>query len=696
LYTLACVGTGGSATASVTIGVSAPPTTPPPVPTQATATLRVTSASGGSALPFSAGYAFKQGQVPSGKFVSASGAGLRGFQAAVKNRWRDGSVKYAVLSGLIDLEANVQRSLTIGAADTGTADAALGLGDLKSTGASVSIAYDVNGTVSWANTDWDTPFLTWISGPQMSSWIYRKPLGGDQHLVAWLEVRLYRGGAVEFLPWLENGYLLRASPGERSGIATLTINGSSRFSSGLILTNHTRAVLADGPRLSHWLGSDPGISFKHDMPYLQSTGLVPAYRGVTAANASLFGALATSYAPFAQANYPTSMGNAGYHPSIGPLPEWDVVYMTSDGDLRAWRAVQINGYASGRYGFHFRDETTNRAPRFSAHPNLVLGEGSGISDTGASSTSQYTPNSSGGTPARFANTHMPAIGFMAYLVTGRWYFVDEMQLLSSAMFLKQTDTNRNFSRGILQSSVGSNSTRGAAWTIRALTHAAAMTPDDDQPMKSELIGSVQFNIDWYHARYVAQPNNPLGLCAPYSDYSPGDGKSDSAIWMEDFLTWAFGNVKSMQVYDSSFDAKVDQFLSWKYRSIVGRFGPNEAGNWSYRDAAAYTVPYAPSETANYSDGTGPWYPNWGASYVAAGLSYASGTTLQGGNFADDGLATSYWGNLQPALAYAVEHGAAGALEAYQRMVGASNWSSGAAAYNTVTPVWGVKPRNLTN
>jgi hypothetical protein len=152
----------------------------------------------------------------------------------------------------------------------------------------------------------------------------------------------------------------------------------------------------------------------------------------------------------------------------------------------------------------------------------------------------------------------------------------------------------------------------------------------------------------------------------------------------------------MQAYGASFDPKVDQFLAWKYRSIVGRFGPNESGNWSYRYAAEYTVPYAPSETANYSNGTGPWYPGWGASYVAAGLSYASGSTLQGGNFADDGLATSYWGNLQPALAYAVEHGAAGALEAYQRMIGASNWSSGAAAYNTVTPIWGVKPRNFTN
>ena len=31
----------------------------------------------------------------------------------------------------------------------------------------------------------------------MSSWVYRKQVGSDAHLVAWMEVRLYVAGAVE-------------------------------------------------------------------------------------------------------------------------------------------------------------------------------------------------------------------------------------------------------------------------------------------------------------------------------------------------------------------------------------------------------------------------------------------------------------------------------------------------------------------
>src|SRR5690606_5283420 len=208
--------------------------------------------------------------------------------------------------------------------------------------------------------------------------------------------------------------------------------------------------------LSHWVSGDPELSFKHDTSYLQSTGLVPAYRATTSAESSVFARVATSYTPLAQHNFPNGMGAAGFHPSIGPLPEWDVVYLTSDADPRAWRAVQVNGYAAGRYGYHFRDENTNRAPLLSSHPHLVLSAGSGITGIGSSSSDKYTPPASGGSAPVFTNSHMPSIGFMAYLVTGRWYFLDEMQILSSAMLLKQSDVTRNEAQGVILASAGSN------------------------------------------------------------------------------------------------------------------------------------------------------------------------------------------------------------------------------------------------
>jgi hypothetical protein len=79
--------------------------------------------------------------------------------------------------------------------------------------------------------------------------------------VAWLEVRAYKGGQVEVLPWIENGYLQVAGPTSKAGTASVSIGGTQRFSQSLSLLNHQRAVLASGSTLTHWYGgTDPKIT----------------------------------------------------------------------------------------------------------------------------------------------------------------------------------------------------------------------------------------------------------------------------------------------------------------------------------------------------------------------------------------------------------------------------------------------------
>src|SRR5437764_1418154 len=70
---------------------------------------------------------------------------------------------------------------------TSSALANLTTADLRATNATASIAAGSFGTASWSSTDWANPFMAWVSGPQMCSWIYRKPIGSDAHLVGWLE-----------------------------------------------------------------------------------------------------------------------------------------------------------------------------------------------------------------------------------------------------------------------------------------------------------------------------------------------------------------------------------------------------------------------------------------------------------------------------------------------------------------------------
>ncbi len=723
--------------------------------------ITLTSSATNSSAPFCAGFAFKKGDIPAGQSVSAS---IANFQVVPKNTWPDGSLKFAVVAGRAPLTAGTPLAVDLRAAAASTATP-LGLAALKATGVTVDVGCGGYGSVSWSGTDWDSAFLAWISGPEMSSWIYRRPVGSDAHLVVWLEVRLYAGGAVEVLPWIENGYLKVAGAQSKSATFTFSLGGTQRFSRSIALACHCRTVLLSGSAVSHWLGTDPQVSIKHDSTYLQSTGLVPSYRASVADNSSVVTGLPSSFVPLQQGSMPNAMGSAGYHPSIGLLPEWDVLYLVTNA-ASTWKALQFNAYSGGRYGIHFRDENTNRPLKFSSWPNLCLAEGGtdNISSKGQSATGETTVASAGPAfPELWEGTHHPSIGFTAYLVTGRWYFMEEAQFVATVGYLKQGSgsAQRQGSAGIYKSFTGASTTRGMAWQNRSLLQAACITPDDD-PLHAEFLASVQANVEFLHARYVAKTNNPYGWITPYTDYTEGvsdttgSGSTSTAIqipngtsgtdgwyigwtltiggqtrtvsaynsntkvatvsspftvstasvaysiqnnmyfeaaWQQDFVTGVFGYGLAMEVTGAGATrTKLVEFFNWKAKSVIGRFGTTATTDWLYRDAAPYTVAIALSDNPDFDNGTGPWFSSWGAAYDATWKQYGSPGArvdgdLRGGNFPG---ATSYWGNLQPALAYAVQHGVAGASTAYARMKGASNWGAVVTDMNSA-PVWSVKP-----
>lgn len=636
--------------------------------------------------PFTLGFAFRQGDIPSGKLPVL---GLAQSQCVVKNRWPDGSAKFALVSGRCALEAGKATSLSLSAQTPGAAAAALGLTALKATG--VTAAFDAGslGAASWSGTDWDNPFLSWVEGPEMSSWIYRKPFGSDAHLVAWLEVRLYAGGAVELLPWIENGYIRVAGSTNKSATYRFSIGGSSRFSRSIDLPHHCRTPLLDGAGLSYWLGTDPQVNVRHEPLYLQATRLLPSYSASTPTNAVVVNSQPATFTPLQLGGFSSAMGMGGYQSAIGLLPEWDVLYLSSEA-TGLWSSLQRNGYSAGRWGIHYRDENTNRPLLFSSFPKISVN---------ASTTNDHPAASSGTAAPTWDIPHHPSVGFMAYLVSGRWYFMEQLQFAATFNYLSNVDggiyANRNGSAGVFRSDAGANTVRGAGWAVRTLAQAVSLTPDADTALRAELIRSLEANIDWNHATFVAKSNNPYGIVTPYGDAygSPTDGRVTEAPWQQDFYTAAFGYALAMNppIAEAS-RTRLSEFFAWKARSVIGRFGGTASTEWLYRDAASYTMAVALIDLPDWLGGLGPWPSSWGALYDAtfsAGLPGArTAGDLRGGNFPET---TSYWGNLQPALAYAVEHGVPGAQAAYDRMRGAGNWSQLANGFHA-NPVWSVMPK----
>lgn len=654
------------------------------------------SASSVQAAPFSLGFAFRKGDIPAGSTVTSSQ--VRALQVSPRNTWPDGSLKFAVLAGQVDLSAGVRLAVSLRRAGSSSASgAALGTGSLRATGATAEVACGSYGTVSWSGADWDTPFRTVVSGPVMSSWVYRKPVGSDAHLVAWLEVRHYAGGSVEVLPWVENGYVNVAGPSNRNTTYRFSLGGTERFNAAIDLKHHQRTPLVSGTALSYWNIADPALAAHHDALYLMATELVPTYFAAQGAATGPLAALPSSYTPLQVGSFTfdyDNMASSGYQDPIGLLPQHDVLYLTG-GTFSAYGAILRNGFSAGRWGIHYRDENTNRPLRFSQHPTRVISDSQGFKDNGSSSTNSRTPIATGGNPPTWDVAHSPSVGYLAYLVSGWWYFMEEVLFAATANYLGNGDQGplRSGSQGLVQTAVDAWQTRSCAWDWRSKIQALTVVPDDDTALRNELIACAEANIAHFHGRYVAQPNNPFGLILPGE--TPYNGTlNEIAVWQQDFVTAAFGWAVSLDLpVSTSSKANLAAFFQWKAKSVVMRLGSRSS--WWYVNAVPYTVKTGTMLTqASFTTGAGPWPASEAAFYATTFATAPSWLgTLDGVLAAEYDLGSwikSLWGNLQPAIAYAVRHGVPGAVEGYQRMQAASNWPALAQAFNA-RPVWAVAP-----
>jgi hypothetical protein len=666
------------------------------------------------AAPYCLGYAFRQGDVPAGKVVTGDTGAI---QVVPKNLWPDGSLKFAVIAGLADVTAGTDTKVGLLVSPApATTPTPMKTAKLRATEIVATIGCGAFGIVTWSGADWDAPFDSWVSGPTMSSWIYRKPVGSDKHLVAWLEVRLWSSGAVEVLPWIENGYLKVAGPTNKSAAFTFALGKTQRMSAAIDLKHHQRTPLVSGTALSYWLSTAPGVTPLHDAAYLQASELVPTYSAVVPVGGSAISVLPSTFTPLQQArfNYDNdSMPSPGYQSPIGLLPEHDVLHLVANSAdrVKTYNSVIWHGFSAGRYGLHYRDEATQRPPAFSTYPTLVFADGSGFKDTGASTTSTYTPTPTGGNAPTWDTSHSPSVGYMAYLLTGRFYFKEEVQFAAISNHFNVTDWVRGGGRngvytprpGFTNASgicVTAVQTRAGAWWFRTLAQALAVTPDAGDPLRPELVATVEANCNYYHQVYVAQPNNPFGVVEePYPSYGNIPGVCTIPGWQQDFFTAAWGMALSFDLpISSAAKTKMAAFFQWKAKSIVGRL--DTSAGWWYVNASPYVMPISTTVPPDYYGGTGPWYPNFKAAYDVMAANYVDSGgapfgTVEGtlAMYFPEASQPSMWHNLQPALAYAVRHGAAGAQAAYDRMITASNWSAIGDVFNG-RPVWSVKPAGV--
>jgi hypothetical protein len=685
------------------------------------------SAAGGADLPFTFGHVFKQGDVPAGTFVNSN---LTDWQAVPTTYWPDGSVRHAIISGRATCTANVLKAIQLSGAATDRAGTALTEANLATNLPATTLTCGVGGEVISLNALVGTAakHRTVCAGPVMSNWLYRKQLAGSNHLVAWFDVRLYKGGTVEIFPWVENCYLTVASPINDVRTWTVAIGGSTRFSQSIDIKAGTRVPLLTGTNFSHWAATDPQITPKHDTAYMRGTKMVPNFS--IAPSEALLAGMQQGYTPNTLAGMSAGMGAAGGNSAVlgwsGLIAQ--PAYVSANADARAYRACLTFGLSGGSWPVHYRAEAAsaqgaagapNEPMRFADYPNASLQSGASPTIIGGE-----IPFPGAG-PNSPVVTHQPSFGYLPWLITGRWWFLEEQVFWTAYNYLKANPSQRtgavygqdtgaypayaaNGSAGIVMLEAGSYTVRGSAWTLRCLMQTLAILPDTHSSYAS-VKASWEANVGYYHDRFITGAYQTEPGDSAYADsiigyvgkYGTNDGTpSIYAVpgFQSVMVCAAWGHAPELDLPQTT-SAKLALVSKHVLKWVVGLTGPSDG--WDYRFG---TAQYHSAIGTVGGDGR----PVLSASFADAfalqvtfkSLNTAvAGTELRYNNDELSVAGTSGWpyfGLHVGALASAVDAGVTGASAAWARMTAASNYGAMNARFadSEKLHVYAVTPRTL--
>ena len=609
--------------------------------------MRVRTSWAGS-KPWTAGMLLGPGEIPSAQTVGNAGGTI---QVDVRNRHPDGSLRYAVLSGITTAADTVMLRTGLAASGSNVAEpttAAVVSFTSVVDAASAAVAggsftADIatartNGAGAWSRTT--ARKVREILGPVMSEFHYFVPTT-DAHTSVWFYVRAYSSGDVEVETAVENGWWMVASPGRRNYTATVTIAGSTRYTgTGLAQYHHTRWSRVD------WAGADPATVVSQDTDHLQSVRGLPTL-AVAALDAACYTTMpqtgATKYAswtralaeqptPFTLANMPNDMGLGGYNDNVNIFAPWEMAYLV-DGDLRALYAILGNTRAGGYFCTHYRDEATGRPVTPSTYPTQNIADVSGgIAYLAGNGSGGVTPSPTGGeTVTTFFHTHAPRLGDVAYILTGRWTALEECQFISATCGLTASTV---WSYGGFRIPRGSLQQREIAWMWRDMVAAAGISPQylagtavtgSESSQRAEHVGMVDATIGYYHDSLVgnvavATPsnatvranwlNNPFGLWGvPVDQDAAPNGFWGQGGMMNHYLaaTACWVAVAGASVAQS---AKLLELAAFSARFPVGLLGAAPGSTlWDWRMHTMYNLPFGAGGNPDYL--TGP-YASWDA------------------------------------------------------------------------------------
>lgn len=591
-------------------------------------------------VPVTFGQVFAVGELPSGRSVAgtlSSGASIP-LQVNVKATHADGSVRHAIISAVIPaLAAGQTESISFtNAAMSSTTP--ITPAALLAAGFTARVDVTIGGSIysASAETLLAGAKTQWLAGPIANEWIVSAPLKTASNVTH---------------PHLTARFAIRSYAGNNKTKVDVAIENDRTFTAGSQNFTYDAKIFVGGVQvdtitaLSHyhharwhknfwWGTTTPPIHLKHNIDYLIATKSVSNYdRSVVPAEsaiANMVTNIAGKTGPMKVGLADPYMPGTGGRIDIGPLPGWHVLYLLSM-DKRAKDVMLSIADGSGSWPIHYRDETdTNNMPvRIDKTGNDValntpyrnISLNSNLDNSGPLPVPRCVNGSTTlcVTPLTPEASHEPSLAYLPYLVTGEYFYLEELQFWAAWNPLGTGAEYRNYEKGLVKW----DQPRGQAWHLRTLGQVAYITPDA-HPMKQYFNTMVANNLAYYNSVYnnVTNPNQ-MGIAgvssAALGEFNPIHYDSLQGVntgistFQDDFLTWSIGYLAELGFSDAQ------PLLAWKSKFSVGRMTDP---NYCWTLATVFVTAVRPTETS-------PIYGSLADSYLATfgGLVGKDGTKL---------------------------------------------------------------------
>lgn len=571
--------------------------------------LESTSAAAQTNVPVTFGQVFVKGDVtPNTQLIGVLADGTTiALQVDAKATHPDGTLRHAVISAIIpQLAAGNNQTMSLSKTGASVKAQTTSPVALINAGFSAGVSVKIGAQTFTASADdllKNANYTTWLSGPVVNEWLVSAPLKTAEgiehpHLSARFAIRSYSGAANARVDvTLENDWAYEPNPSNFTYDAIITVGGKTTYEKkALTHLHHARW------RKLAWWGSEPQVHIKHNLAYLIASRAVPNYDQSLTFKESTLAALKSDFS--GPAIEPMGVGLAipympttGGRRDIGLLPGWAVTYLLTM-DKRAKEVTLGTADLAGSWSSHYRDKRTDRPISLVDYPYMsIIDPHVGDTYNPVTKKTEAFPLCAANacvSPNWMDGAHQPGFSYVPYLVTGDYYYLEELQFWGMANLFFGHPGYRENIKGL----VHPEQVRGQAWNLRTLAEVAYITPDTD-PLKAQFEAFLSNNLDWYNATYANNPTaNALGVILDNAFYY--NDQTGIAPWQDDFFTSVLGHAAELGY------TKAAPMLAWKAQFPIARMTGAGA---CWIDASIYSMIIKDSVT-------GPIFPNISTAYKA--------------------------------------------------------------------------------